>query len=186
MSMAENREAPGSHRRKRKRRGNGQKILIFCLVLLLIAAIGVIVWLVSKSGSRPGNSSEPESTAQTSTFDPSSLGGLVVPERPEMIDITAFETLEFKANTLEQTVRFDNPLQNNCWLVITLSLEDGTVLWKSEELQPGQVVRSITLNQTLSAGEYNNAILHYQHWTYDAEKEPLNGAETIVKLNVTP
>ena len=103
-----------------------------------------------------------------------------------MIDITAFETLEFKANTLEQTVRFDNPLQNNCWLVITLSLEDGTVLWKSEELQPGQVVRSITLNQTLSAGEYNNAILHNQHWTYDAEKEPLNGAETIVKLNVTP
>lgn len=186
MSMAENHEAPGRHRRERKRRGSGQKILIICLILLWIAAIGVIVWLVSKSGSGPGNNPEPESTVQASTSNTGSLGGLVVPERPEMIDITAFETLEFKADTLEQSVRFDNPLQNNCWLVITLSLEDGTVLWKSEELQPGQVVRSITLNQTLSAGEYESAILSYQHWTYDAEKEPLNGAETIVKLNVTP
>ena len=179
--MAGNHEAPGSHRRKRKRSGSGHKILIICLVLLLIAAIGVIVWLVSKSGNGPGSSTEPEATAQA---PPADHGGLVVPERPEMIDITAYESLELKADTLEQSVRFDNPLQNNCWLVITLSLEDGTVLWKSEELQPGQVVRSITLNQTLSAGEYESAILSYQHWTYDAEKEPLNGAETLVTLKV--
>ena len=181
--MAGNHEAPGSHRRRRNRIGSGQKILIICLVLLLIAAMGVIVWLVSKSGSGPGNNPEPEGAAQTSTSDP---GGLVVPERPEMIDITAYESLELKADTLEQSVRFDNPLQNNCWLVITLSLEDGAVLWKSDELQPGQVVRSITLNQSFAAGEYENAILSYQHWTYDAEKKPLNGAETIVKLKVVP
>jgi hypothetical protein len=181
--MAGNHEAPGGHRRKRKRRGSSQKILIICLILLLIVATGVIVWLVSKSESGPGNNPEPESTAQTTQ---SEHGGLVVPERPEMIDITAYESLELKADTLEQSVRFDNPLQNNCWLVITLSLEDGTVLWKSQELQPGQVVRSITLNQSLAAGEYENAVLRYQHWTYDAEKEPLNGAETIVTLKVVP
>ena len=179
--MAGNHEVQGSHRRKRKRRGSSQKILIICLILLLIAAIGVIIWLVTKSGSGPGNNSEPESTSQTSTSDP---GGLVVPERPEMIDITAYESLELKANTPEQSVRFDNPIENNCWLVITLSLEDGTVLWKSEELQPGQVVRSITLNQPLAAGEYENAVISYQHWTYDEEKLPLNGAETLVTLKV--
>ena len=155
------------------------KSLIACLVLLLVAAVGIIIWQASKNG---GNSA-PEATAQA---PPAEHGGLVVPERPEMIDITAYESLELKADTLEQSVRFDNPLQNNCWLVITLSLEDCTVLWKSEELQPGQVVRSITLNQTLSAGEYESAILSYQHWTYDAEKEPLNGAETIVTLKVVP
>ena len=64
------------------------------------------------------------------------------------------------------------------------TLEDGTVLWKSEELLPGQVVRSITLNQPLSAGEYENAVLSYQHWTYDQEKKQLNGAETLVTLTV--
>ena len=101
-----------------------------------------------------------------------------------MLDVTAYETIKLKADTLEQSVRFDNPLQNNCWLVITLSLEDGTVLWQSEELIPGQVVRSITMNRTLEAGEYENAVLRYQHWTYDKEKLPLNGAETLVTLNV--
>ena len=127
--MAGNHEAPGGHRRKRKRRGSSQKILIICLILLLIVATGVIVWLVSKSESGPGNNPEPESTAQTTQ---SEHGGLVVPERPEMIDITAYESLELKADTLEQSVRFDNPLQNNCWLVITLSLEDGTVHFSAE------------------------------------------------------
>ena len=155
------------------------KAIILCLLLLLVVAVSVIRWQASK----PLGNAEPESAVQTVPADP---GGLVVPERPEMIDITAYESLALKADTPEQSVRFDNPIENNCWLVITLSLEDGTVLWKSEELQPGQVVRSITLNQSLAAGEYENAVLHYQHWTYDAEKEPLNGAETIVTLKVVP
>ncbi|MBQ8025524.1 MAG: hypothetical protein IJ259_03780 [Oscillospiraceae bacterium] len=155
------------------------KAIILCLLLLLVVAVSVIRWQASK----PLGNAEPESAVQTVPADP---GGLVVPERPEMIDITAYESLALKADTPEQSVRFDNPIENNCWLVITLSLEDGTVLWKSEELQPGQVVRSITLNQSLAAGEYENAVLRYQHWTYDAEKEPLNGAETIVTLKVVP
>ena len=153
------------------------KAIILCLLLLLVVAVSVIRWQASK----PLDSPEPESAAQTST---SNYGGLVVPERPEMIDITAYESLELKADTPEQSVRFDNPIENNCWLVITLSLEDGTVLWKSEELQPGQVVRSITMDRTLEAGEYENAVLSYQHWTYDEEKLPLNGAETLVTLKV--
>lgn len=181
--MAGNHEAPRAHRSKRKRRDVNQRIVIICLVLLLLVAVGVIAWLAKRNNGNPESDSKAASTAQTTQ---SEHGGLVVPERPEMIDITAYESLVLKADTLEQSVRFDNPLQNNCWLVITLSLEDGTVLWKSQELQPGQVVRSIKLNQPLSAGEYENAVLRYQHWTYDAEKEPLNGAETIVTLKVVP
>jgi len=175
--MAGNHEMPRVRKSKRKRQAGTQRIVIICLVLLLLVAAGVIVWLVTRNNSK----TEAESTAQTSQ---SENGGLVVPERPEMLDVTAYETIQLKADTLEQSVRFENPLQNNCWLVITLSLEDGTVLWKSEELLPGQVVRSITLNQPLAAGEYENAVLSYQHWTHDDEKLPLNGAETLVILKV--
>ncbi len=153
-------------------------ITIGSLAILLIAAIGVIIW---QATIKEAANEKPPDEVQTAQ---SVNRGLVVPERPEMIDISAYESLKLKADTLEQSVRFDNPVENNCWLVITLSLEDGTVLWKSEELQPGQVVRSITLNQTLEAGEYENAILSYQHWTYDDKKETLNGAETLVTLNV--
>lgn len=174
----------GSHVAKTKSPKNGRGkntglvlLILFLMLLLLAAAVFIILRLNLSEAADPLNGVRSEQKANT---------GLVVPERPEMIDITAYESLELKADTLEQSVRFDNPLQNNCWLVITLSLEDGTVLWKSQELQPGQVVRSITLNQSLAAGEYENAVLRYQHWTYDAEKEPLNGAETIVTLKVVP
>lgn len=156
---------------------NKSKILTVSLVLLLVIAIGVIVWLVFGKGN---GSLQPIMTTTVQTDN----GGLVVPERPEMLDIIAYDAIEFSADTLEQSVSFDNPLQNNCWLVITLELEDGTVLWMSEELQPGQVVRNITLNQPLTAGEYNNAVLRYQHWTYDDAKEPLNGAETVLTIKV--
>lgn len=153
------------------------KILTVSLVVLLVIAIGVIVWLFLE---KENSILQPVTTTSVQTGN----GGLVVPERPEMIDVTAYESIALKADTPEQSVRFENPPQNNCWLVITLSLEDGTVLWKSEELQPGQVVRSITMDRTLEAGEYENAILSYQHWTYDDEKLPLNGAETLVTLKV--
>lgn len=156
-------------------------IVLVCLVVVLIAVIGVLLWQKSKPDSDKGNTDSVQTTTQSTQSD---SGGLVVPERPEMLDITAYETIKLKADTLEQSLRLENPLDNNCWLVITLSLEDGTELWRSEELIPGQVVRSITLNKTLSAGEYPNAVLAYKHWTYDDKKEPLNGAETLVKLEV--
>ena len=175
--MAGKHEDPQSETPVEKQRHNGYRKLTICLALLLIVAIGAIVFLIVQSvtGAAPN---KPVQTSQTEN------GGLIVSERPEMLDITAYEAIELKADTLEQSIRFDNPLQNNCWLVITLSLEDGTVLWKSEELQPGQVVRRITMNRTLAKGAYENAVLSYQHWTYDEEKLPLNGAQTLVTLHV--
>lgn len=159
------------------------KLIILCLSILLAAAIGVILW---QTGGREETQAPGESTSVSGSENSTQTNqtGLIVPERPEMLDIVAFESLELKADTLKQSVRFDNPPENNCYLVITLSLEDGTVLWKSEELRPGQCVREITMNQTLAEGEYKNAVILYQHWTHDAEKLPLNGAETLVTLNV--
>lgn len=156
-------------------------IVLVCLVAVLTVVIGVLLWQKSKPDSDKGNTDSVQTIKQSTQSDSE---GLVVPERPETLDITAYETIKLKADTLEQSVRFSNPLENNCLLVITLSLEDGTELWKSDELIPGQIVRSITLNQTLSAGEYPNAVLGYKHRTYDDKKEPLNGAETLVKLAV--
>lgn len=157
------------------------KKVIIVLVCLVAVLIGVLLWQKSKPDGKQDSSESVQTTTQSTQSDG---GGLVVPDRPEMIDITAYETIKLKADTLEQSLRLENPLDNNCWMVITLSLEDGTELWRSEELQPGQIVRSITLNKALSAGEYENAVLGYKHWTYDDKKEPLNGAETLVKLVV--
>ena len=115
---------------------------------------------------------------------PAGAGGLVVPERPDMIDVIAYESVPLVAGEAEQRVNLDNPVGNDAWLRITLELADGEVLWQSERLQPGQVVRAITLARPLEAGDYD-AVLRYEHWANDGDMTPLNGAELLVRLEVS-
>ena len=101
-----------------------------------------------------------------------------------MIQVTAYESLELKADTLQQDVHLSTISDNECITVMSLVLADGTELWQSGELYPGQIVLSMTLSQPLSAGEYPNTVLRYQHFTLDEEKTPLNNAETLLTLKV--
>jgi hypothetical protein len=150
------------------------KVLIAFLCVLVAALVCVVVWMAMAPGDRPA-----QDDADSVAGD-----GLVVPERPDMIDVVAYESIELVAGETEQRVSLDNPIENGAWLRITLELDGGEVLWQSEKLQPGQVVRSITLARALDPGEYD-AVLRYEHWTYDDEMKPLNGAETLLVLEVS-
>lgn len=161
-----------SHTEKKK--NHNSKILIIILCAFLAVAIGIIIWLL-RSGKAP---------AASETDGGSKQAGLVVPERQEMIRVTAYESLELKADTLQQDVHLSTISDNECITVMSLTLEDGTELWQSAELYPGQIVLSMTLEQPLAAGEYPNTALRYQHFTLDEEKTPLNNAETLLTLKV--
>ena len=152
------------------------KVLIALLCVLVAALACAVAWMAAAPGDRPV---QDDASSGSGTGD-----GLVVPERPDMIDVVAYESIELAADQTAQQVRFENPVDNDVWLRITLELEDGTVLWRSERLQPGQVVREIELERPLAAGSYD-AVLRYEHWTYDDETKPLNGAETLLTLEVS-
>ena len=107
-----------------------------------------------------------------------------MPERQEMIRVTAYESLELKADTLQQDVHLSTISDNECITVMSLTLADGTELWRSGELYPGQIVLSMTFDQPLAAGEYPDTVLRYQHFALDEEKTPLNNAETLLTLKV--
>ena len=161
-----------SHTSTKKRQNS--RILIILLCIFLAAAIGVIIWLITSG----------KATGISGTDNESKQGGLVVPERQEVIRVTAYESLELKANTLQQDVHLPTISDNECITVMSLVLEDGTELWQSAELYPGQIVLSMTLSEPLPAGEYPNTVLRYQHFTLDEEKTPLNNAETLLTLKV--
>ena len=161
-----------SHISTEKRQNS--RILIILLCILLAAAIGVIIWLITSG----------KVSVISGADNGSKHGGLVVPERQEMIQVTAYEYLELKADSLQQDVHLSTISDNECITVMSLVLEDGTELWQSGELYPGQIVLSMTLSQPLPAGEYPNTVLRYQHFTLDEEKTPLNNAETLLTLKV--
>lgn len=98
--------------------------------------------------------------------------------------IPGYESLTLKAGEKRQDTMLYNPPENTCLIRISLLLEDGTLLWTSREIKPGNDSDPIKLSQPLAAGQYPNAVLKYECFTMDADKTPLNGAEIKLTLRV--
>jgi len=104
-------------------------------------------------------------------------------ETADNLAIPGYESFEFKAGTKVQNVELNNPEDNTCYFVMTLLLEDGTEIWKSDYLEPGVMYDSIVLNKELEAGDYENASLNYECFAL-TDKHELNGANISLTLNV--
>lgn len=102
----------------------------------------------------------------------------------DSIAIPGYEGLTLKADSKKQDLRLPNPEQNTCYFQIALFLEDGTLLWQSELIKPGETSKPITLETELEEGTYPKAVLHYSCFEMNEELTPLNGAEIKVTLRV--
>ena len=91
------------------------------------------------------------------------------------IAIPGFDRLNFKAGVPEQAVSLYNPNQ---------ILADGTKLWESNLVEPGQAFNKITLNQSLPVGTYENTVLKYKCFSNSDGSGVLNGSEVKFNLNV--
>lgn len=143
------------------------------LVLLLIAVIFlcISVWIVFFNHHVPAIK-QGDNVSQDTAIE----------KNEDSISIPGYEGLTLKANSLKQDVALKNPPQNTCYFVIALYLDDGTLLWESDYIEPGGNSSPIVLTRELSKGTYPNAILKYSCFKMDEEKTPLNGAETKLTL----
>lgn len=146
--------------------------MLLVLSIVTFAAVAVAVWAISTRDIKAPDPSPPDETAEP------------IEKLTDTIDIPQFGWLNLKADTIEQTLTFDNPPQNFAQFRISILLEDGTVLWTSELIQPGETSAPVTLVQPLPAGEYENAILKYECFRMDEALTPLNGAENRLTLKV--
>ncbi len=96
------------------------------------------------------------------------------------IQIPGYESMTFAAGETTQTVDIGNPADNTCYFVITIRLEDGTELFQSDYLEPGQGFETIELTQALEAGEYT-AVIQYECYSME-DMSALNGASSEFKL----
>ncbi len=158
----------GSVMRKRK------NILIFdwLLVSVICLAIVALAFVIIHSFNN-GTSPSQDDGIPTEKIH--------VQKNPDSIAIPGYEVLEFDADKKIQTLRLSNPPQNVCYFQISLCLEDNTLLWKSELIEPGETSDPILLTQVLERGTYTNAVLKYDCFKMDG-KTPLNGAETKLTL----
>jgi len=143
------------------------------LIIGTVALLAVLALLVLKSCDRlPMPNQEGGADGTTATVE----------KNPDSIAIPGYEMLELKAGSKEQSLCMPNPPQNCCYFQICLYLEDGTLLWQSELIEPGTNSKPIVLSKTLEKGMYPNAILRYSCYCMDESLAPLNGAETKLTL----
>lgn len=106
------------------------------------------------------------------------------PETKSTISIPGFETLRMRAGTEVQAVRLYNPAENDCYFLITILLPDGTQIFQSDLIPPGEEIKSIHINTLLQAGTYEETQLLYACYSLD-DLQALNGASIKFTLEVT-
>ena len=155
-----------------KNRINKLTVILSCIAaFLLLLLIIMLLCIPPAPAELPNGGSMPQSEH--------------VEKNHDSIAIPGYEGIALKADTKQQTVGLPNPPQNTCYFKITLTLEDGTVLWQSELVEPGEVSEPIKLKQPLKKGTYPNSLLRYECFTMDGNLSPLNSAATKLTLRVS-
>lgn len=104
-------------------------------------------------------------------------------EESPSIAIPGYDSFHFKAGQTFQQITLHNPEENTCYFKMSLVLEDGTVIWTSDLLEPGMAFTSIELTKPLEAGTYSDAALKCDCYSLKNQAQ-LNGAEIKVTIEV--
>lgn len=159
-----------------------KKLLTAVLVILLIAAVGVIIYLVThKETPEPEKPSSGVVGVISDSWDPNAPqpeGG----QQPGT-QIPGYSSAVMKAGDTSLKISIGNPESNKVGFYATLKLEDGTELYTSPLLKPGQGLEEVPLKQTLDKGEYS-AMVEYQCVSLEDESVKLNTAQSGFVLKV--
>lgn len=164
------------------------KTIFILLVAILLAGGGIFVgmhWNDWFGKEEPAQENQTAAEVDTGAVDWEGEKEVYTGKKNvDTIDIPGFDSMSLKANTKEQSVNLYNPEANTCYFRISLLLEDGTKLWESGLVEPGKGVYTITLQQELAAGDYENATLKYECFAMDEAQTPLNGSEIKLTMHV--
>lgn len=152
-----------------------QKPVIVLLTVAVVLLAAILVLTVNRPQKQQAKLPNGEVIQQTGPVE----------KKPDSIAIPGYEGINLKADSKEQEIGFPNPAQNTCYFQISLILEDGTTLWQSELVKPGEISESITLNEPLAAGVYPNSLLKFDCYTMDGSMRSLNGAATKMTIHVS-
>ena len=111
-----------------------KKRVILIVVIIIAAAVAAcgFFWLKSHNTKSQEKQNTSATVVPWDVEIPEEM-----PQEAGKILLPGYSSMEMKAGTVEQTVSIGNPSKNNCYFVIVLKLEDGTELFTSDYLKPG-------------------------------------------------
>lgn len=161
---------------KKKSRIAARVILIVLILAFLALAAAVLISPVRyRNEDQQNNFTFPEIVGNGSD-------GFVAHNKASAT-IPATDGIELTSGTVEQSLCMSNPDNNPCIFVISLYLGDGTLLFTTEPLYPGETSEPVLLRQSLNSGVYKNATLVYDCYSADGNMAPLTRCEIAVEIN---
>ena len=103
------------------------------------------------------------------------------PATADEVTIQATTGFVFQSHSLNQDVDIPNPKKNKYGFVISLYLGDGTLLYKSTIVNPGERISHIELSKSLDNGIYRNSIMVYRFYSTD-DLRPVSQCEFPVEI----
>ena len=153
--------------------------LLIILILLIVIAV-LLVCLIRDdpaptSAPQPGLVYEPTGNSEQFKAD-TSLPNIIIP---------GWTGIRLPAVKTNAPVSLNNPKANDGYydLTFTLRLEDGTEIFTTNLVAPGETCTSVTLLQELESGEYP-AHLFIQPYLRNDSHSPLNNADLEILLIV--
>ena len=153
-------------------------ILIIVIAILVIAIAVLLILLLRPKASRPSGNGV--NGVITDGWDDGINSGGV---EPAGIQVPGYKDAKMNAGDKVLHLSIGNPESNQADFYATVQLEDGTVLYESGLIEPGQGVTEVPLNKTLDAGTYQ-AYVVYQAVTMDDAHEPMNSVRSAFTLYV--
>ena len=163
-----------------------QKNKKICAIIVLILAIIAFVGLAIMAIVAPMQYSKPVAGVAENDFTfPEVIGngsdGFAAHTQTSAA-IPATTGVVFESGKLEQTIDLCNPSENPCAFVISLYLGDGTRLFQTEPIYPGDAVSTVILSQELSCGHYSDAVIVYDCYSADGAMKPLTRCELVIEI----
>ena len=154
-------------------------VIIIAAVIVIILAVAAALYLsgVFSPKTEPANGVVGQIT---DNWDP----GIEEPSSPKSgTQIPGYSKAEMNAGDTSLKLSIGNPKDNNVGFFASLALDDGTILYESGLLKPGQGLTEVPLTKTLEKGTYNAKVI-YRCVALDENNTPLNSAESGFTLIV--
>lgn len=137
----------------RPRRASRSAFLI-CLSIVTFAAVTGALFLLLV----PHESERTPSAPAQAGFDHAAAPGALTPG--PVGDLNSLELFDYRINqrvTVRRggaNLRIENPAENRCLMKVTVTLQDGSVIYATDFIKPNYSIASDQLDQSLKKGVY--------------------------------
>ena len=156
----------------------GLDVRVVTFVVSLIFATVLVIWACG--GFRESEESIAKRTLPDIHFGVET--GFIPREPDTGIKIPATTGITLKAGQLDQKINLSNPEENDCVIVVSIYLADGTLIYKSQIMRPGDSITDAHIQCIFRNGVFKNALLVYRCYTNDDTLTPISQCEIPIEI----